>query len=101
MSNLLEPGLVARVLKVTPEWHAPLLGARTSIPLMESGDAVFWHSDVVHAVEDQHNGKGYSNVIYIGSTVGCPKNAAYLPGQAQAFLAGKTPPDCPAANVFQ
>ena len=46
-----------------------------------------------HAVEDQHNGKGYSNVIYIGATVGCPKNQAYLPGQAAAFLAGKTPPD--------
>jgi hypothetical protein len=83
----------ACALSVTPEWHAPLLDARTSIPLMEPGDAVFWHADVVHAVEDQHNGKGYSNVIYIGSTVGCPKNEAYLPGQAEAFLAGKTPPD--------
>src|SRR5580700_4208204 len=83
----------ARALKVSPEWHAPLLEARTSIPTMEPGDAVFWHSDVTHAVEDQHNGKGYSNVIYIGSTVGCPKNEAYLPGQAAAFLAGKTPPD--------
>jgi hypothetical protein len=83
----------ARALSVSPEWHAPLLDARTSIPVMEPGDAVFWHSDVVHAVEDQHNGKGHSNVIYIGSTVGCPKNEAYLPGQAAAFLAGKTPPD--------
>ena len=83
----------ARALKVSPEWHAPLLEARTSIPLMEPGDAVFWHSDVTHAVEDRHDGNGYSNVIYIGSTVGCPKNEAYLPGQAEAFLAGKTPPD--------
>ena len=83
----------ARALKVSPEWHAPLLEARTSIPTMEPGDAVFWHSDVTHAVEDLHNGIGYSNVIYIGSTVGCPKNEAYLPGQAAAFLAGKTPPD--------
>src|SRR6202046_3671332 len=83
----------ARALKVSPEWHAPLLEARTSIPLMEPGDAVFWHSDVTHAVEDQHNGNGYSNLSYIGATVGCPKNDAYLPGQAEAFLAGKTPPD--------
>lgn len=83
----------ARALSVNSKWHAPLLDARTSIPLMEPGDAVFWHSDVVHAVEDEHNGNGYSNVIYIGATVGCPKNEAYLPGQAEAFLAGKTPPD--------
>jgi hypothetical protein len=40
----------ARALSVSPEWHAPLLNARTSIPVMEPGDAVFWHSDVVHAV---------------------------------------------------
>ena len=32
-------------------------------------------------------------MIYIGATVGCLKNEAYLPGQAEAFLAGKTPPD--------
>src|SRR6266702_5019180 len=57
----------ARALKVSPEWHAPLLDARTSIPTMELGDAVFWHSDVTYAVKDQHNGKGYSNVIYRGS----------------------------------
>ena len=35
---------------------------------------------------------GYSNVMYIAATVGCAKNTAYC-RQAQAFLAGKTPPD--------
>ena len=60
---------------------------------MEPGDTVFWHSDVVHAVENEHRGSGYSNVMYIASTPGCAKNSAYLPQQAQAFLAGKTPPD--------
>lgn len=82
-----------RALSVQPEWHAPLLEALTSIPVMEPGDAVFWHSDVVHAVEDEHRGQGYSNVMYIGATVGCAKNTAYLARQAPAFLAGKTPPD--------
>ncbi len=82
-----------RALSVLPQWHAPLLEALTSIPLMEPGDAVFWHSDVVHAVEDAHRGKGYSNVMYIGATVGCAKNTAYLARQAPAFLAGQTPPD--------
>ena len=82
-----------RALSVQPEWHAPLLEALTSIPVMEPGDAVFWHSDVVHAVEDEHRGQGYSNVMYIGATVGCAKNTAYLARQAPAFLAGRTPPD--------
>jgi hypothetical protein len=82
-----------RALSVQPQWHSPLLEALTSIPVMEPGDAVFWHSDVVHAVEDEHKGPGYSNVMYIGATVGCAKNSAYLARQAPTFLAGKTPPD--------
>ncbi len=90
--------LPGRALSVDPNWHAPLIEGRTSIPLMQPGDAVFWHSDVIHAVEDEHNGQGYSSVMYIGATVGCAKNTAYLPGQAAAFLAGKTPPDFPADN---
>ena len=60
---------------------------------MQPGDTVFWHSDVVHAVENEHRGQGYSNVMYIAATVGCQKNSAYLARQAPAFLAGKTPPD--------
>jgi hypothetical protein len=82
-----------RAMTVRPEWHAILLDGLTSIPLMEPGDVVFWHSDVVHAVEDEHRGQGYSNVMYIGATVGCAKNSAYLARQAPAFLEGKTPPD--------
>jgi hypothetical protein len=82
-----------RALSVQPEWHASLLEAVTSIPLMQPGDTVFWHPDVIHAVENEHNGRGYSNVMYIGATVGCAKNSAYLARQAPTFLAGKTPPD--------
>jgi hypothetical protein len=55
-------------------------------------------SDVVHAVENEHHGRGYSNVMYIGATAGCAKNSAYLVKQAAAFLSGKTPPDCAADN---
>lgn len=82
-----------RALSVQPEWHALLLEGLTSIPLMQPGDTVFWHTDVVHAVENEHKGNGYSNVMYIGATVGCQKNSAYLARQAPAFLSGKTPPD--------
>jgi len=87
-----------QALSVDPAWHAPLMDGLTSIPLMRPGDTVFWHSDVVHAVENEHTGAGYSNVMYIGSTVGCDKNSAYLAKQAPAFLSGKTPPDFPPDN---
>lgn len=90
-----QPG---RALSVHPRWHSLLLDALTPVPLMEPGDAVFWHTDVVHAVEDEHRGADYSNVMYIGATVGCEKNTAYLPGQAAAFLSGRTPPDFPPDN---
>ncbi len=89
-----------RALSVQPEWHSVLLDGLTSIPLMQPGDAVFWHSDVVHAVENEHKGTGYSNVMYIAATVGCEKNSAYSAKQAPAFLAGKTPPDF-AADDFE
>lgn len=82
-----------RALSVQAEWHGLLLEALTSIPVMQPGDTVFWHSDVVHAVENEHKGTGYSNVMYIAATVDCEKNSAYLAKQAPAFLSGKTPPD--------
>lgn len=85
-----EPG---SSLPVTERWHAPLLDGLTSIPLVEPGDTVWWHPDVVHAVADEHQGDTYSNVIYIGSAPYCETNAAYLEDQKEAFLAGESPPD--------
>ena len=83
----------SRALSIQAEWHAPLLDAVISIPVMEPGDTVFWHSDCVHAVENEHKGKGWSNVMYIGSTVGCDKNWAYVAQQLPKFLEGRTPPN--------
>ena len=85
-----QPG---RALSIHPQYHSLLLKAVCSIPQMEAGDTVFWHTDVVHAVENEHNGRGYSNVMYIASAPGCAKYSAYLKRQAPAFLEGKTPPD--------
>src|SRR6202522_648250 len=82
-----------RALSINPQYHSLLIDALSSIPLMEPGDTVFWHSDVVHAVENEHKGSGYSNVMYISSTPACAKNTAYLAKQAPAFLSGRTPPD--------
>lgn len=85
-----QPG---RALGASPQWHAPLLAGLVSIPQVEPGDTVWWHSDVIHAVEDQHAGRGYSNVIYIGAAPWCGKNAAFAQRQAAAFLEGRSSPD--------
>jgi hypothetical protein len=85
----------ARALSIKREWHPLLLEAVTPIPHMQPGDAVFWHSDVVHSVEDAHRGSGYSNVMYIASAPWCAKNEAYLKRQLPSFVRGESPPDFP------
>lgn len=87
-----------RALSIKPEWHGPLYEALSSIPKMQAGDTVFWHSDVIHAVEDAHRGTGFSNVMYISSAPACAKNDAYLKRQLPSFREGKSPPDFPADN---
>ena len=85
-----QPG---RALGASPQWHPQLLAGLVSIPQMEPGDTIFWHSDVIHAVEDKHGGSGYSNVIYIGAAPWCDKNIAFAKRQAPAFLEGRSSPD--------
>ncbi len=82
-----------RALAIYPEWHQPLLEALVPIPRVEPGDTVWWHPDLIHAVEDLHRGKGYSNVLYIGSAPWCEKNARFLERQARHFLDGRSSPD--------
>ena len=82
-----------RALSANARWHPDLLPGLVSIPPVEPGDTVWWHPDVVHAVEDEHRGRGYSNVMYIGAAPHCAKNAAYLERQRKAFLAGRSAPD--------
>ena len=87
-----------RALSLVEQWHALLKPAITPIPVVEPGDTVWWHSDIIHAVEDHHKGSGYSNVIYIGAAPYCAKNARYLERQKAAFLAGESAPDFSAEN---
>ena len=87
-----------RALGVRPEWHAEMMAGTVSIPEVMPGDTVWWHTDICHSVADEHAGKEYASVIYIGSAPDCAKNRAYLPGQKEAFLAGKSPPDFAAMN---
>jgi hypothetical protein len=82
-----------RALGVSPDWHSDLIAGLVSIPEVMPGDTVFWHTDICHAVADEHEGSEYASVIYIGSAPDCPKNRAYLPRQRDAFLEGRSAPD--------
>jgi Protein of unknown function (DUF1479) len=85
-----QPG---RALGANAQWHQTLLGAEVSIPTVHPGDTVWWHSDVIHSVEEQHKGQGYSSVTYIGAAPWCEKNARFLQRQAAAFEQGRSCPD--------
>lgn len=85
-----QPG---RALGASEQWHPALLAGLVSIPEVQPGDTVWWHSDIIHAVENQHTGSGYSNVIYIGAAPWCDKNQRFAERQAAAFLAGRSSPD--------
>ncbi|RJT20313.1 DUF1479 domain-containing protein [Buttiauxella izardii] len=89
-----------RALSINEQWHPLLLTGISSIPNMEAGDTVFWHCDVIHAVENEHLGEFDSNVMYIAAAPWCEKNAAYLERQWPAFVEGKSPPDF-AADDFE
>ena len=82
-----------RALGVSPDWHPELMAGMVSIPEVQPGDTVWWHTDICHAVADEHAGEEYASVIYIGSAPDCAKNRAYLPKQREAFLAGRSAPD--------
>jgi hypothetical protein len=88
-----------RALGVSPEWHPELVAGMVPIPEVQPGDAVFWHTDICHAVGDRHAGQDYASVVYIGSAPDCPKNRAYLPKQKAAFLAGRSAPDFAAMDL--
>lgn len=80
---------------VNTTWHAPLVDAVTSIPAVKPGDTVWWHGDVIHAVEFEHQGTEDACVFYIPLAPMCRQNAEYLVKQRDHFLRGLTPPDFP------
>ncbi len=84
---------VGKALSVNETYHSLLLEGLIPIPKMYPGDTIWWHPDVIHAVEDKHLGKNFSNVIYVGSTPYCKKNLDYINKQSKKFLEGKSPPD--------
>ncbi|KAJ7579712.1 hypothetical protein C8J56DRAFT_281850 [Mycena floridula] len=98
----------------TPEKHPNLRleDSMTSVPTVNPGDAVFWHCDVVHAVETMHTGSEDASgmspdsggrkvidvrrlVMYIPAVPKTPMNQAYVERQRECFLKGIRPPDFP------
>ena len=85
-----EPG---RAQSINREWHSLLLRGLVNIPRLEPGDTVWWHCDLIHAVEDEHKGTEMSSVIYIGAAPWCERNLQYLERQKLPFLEGRSAPD--------
>jgi hypothetical protein len=73
--------------------HLRLDDTMTSMPPVSPGDMVFWHCDVIHAVEPEHLGKGDSAVMYIPSVPLTPQNLEYVERQLKAFKDLKSPAD--------
>tara|TARA_B100001245_G_C22888277_1_gene427506 strand:+ start:1669 stop:2901 length:1233 start_codon:yes stop_codon:yes gene_type:complete len=82
-----------RALSINKDYHSLFLRGLISIPILNPGDTIWWHPDVVHAVEDKHLGRNFSNVVYVGASPYCKKNLDYAKKQTQKFLEGKSPPD--------
>ncbi|KAF4562978.1 hypothetical protein EYR40_007304 [Pleurotus pulmonarius] len=92
------PGnVIGKTQEVKEHLHPHLQLHRTmvSIPQVEPGDQVYWHCDLVHAVESQHRGAGDSSVLYIPAVPLTVNNASYLRDQRINFLSGLPPPDFP------
>ncbi|KAE9409770.1 DUF1479-domain-containing protein [Gymnopus androsaceus JB14] len=81
----------------TIELHPHMMLDKTmiSVPKVMPGDMVFWHCDVVHAVEVEHTGQGDSAVMYIGAVPTTPINKMYVQIQKDCFLKSINPPDYP------
>ena len=75
--------------------HMMLDETMISVPQVHPGDMVFWHCDVVHAVEKEHSGEGDSSVMYIPAVPTCEQNKQYVRKQADSFEKGLPPPDFP------
>ena len=82
-----------RALGTNLAQHPDLLAGLITIPVVYPGDTVWWHPDIIHAVEKANTSQNWANVIYIGASPRCGKNAAYVGKQAQAFLQGRSAPD--------
>lgn len=84
-------------IELSPETHPhlELNQTMTSIPHVFPGDMVLWHCDAVHSVENRHDGKRDSSVMYIPAIPTTKLNWNYIIHQRRCFEQGLPPPDFP------
>ncbi|KXN88349.1 hypothetical protein AN958_07494 [Leucoagaricus sp. SymC.cos] len=75
--------------------HLSVEKTMTAVPKVKPGDAVFWHCDLIHAVEEKHEGSGDSAVMYIPAVPYTKQNQDYVDRQLECFLKGERPSDFP------
>ena len=80
-------------LSPTSHPHLRLQECMVNIPKMEPGDTVWWHADMCHAVEVDHNGDHDASVAYIAATPTTEVNKKYTKAQLKDFLEGRAPED--------
>ncbi|KAI4850165.1 DUF1479-domain-containing protein [Aureobasidium sp. EXF-8845] len=73
--------------------HLRLEECLVNIPRMQPGDTVWWHADMIHGVDSQHNGIHDSAVLYIAAVPTTPANTSYMRQQVIKFKAGCPPGD--------
>ncbi|KAK6456805.1 uncharacterized protein RJT20DRAFT_34496 [Scheffersomyces xylosifermentans] len=64
-----------------------------SIPDVRKGTFVFWHADIPHEVDREHNGNGHSSVLYYGQTPLTITNINILLDTKSSFLGNHSPED--------
>lgn len=75
--------------KFYPHLHQGII----SIPDVKKGSFVFWHCDLPHEVDREHNGNGHSSVLYYGQTPLSITNIQTLLDTRDAFLKNISPAD--------
>jgi len=80
-------------LAIDSRWHGPLLEAMVPIPPLEPGDTVWWHPDIIHAVDGANKRSAATSLMYIPATPHCRKNLAYAVACRRAERSGLPPPD--------
>lgn len=83
----------SQLLSPSSHPHLRMKECMVSIPKMETGDTIWWHADMAHAVEVEHNGLDEASVAYIAATPSTEQNKAYMKQQLDDFLEGAAPKD--------
>ncbi|OLY78918.1 hypothetical protein AYI68_g7023 [Smittium mucronatum] len=86
-------------IDIDPELLPQVVDTTVCIPDMNPGDAVFWHCDMVHAVDSVCSQPTDASVFYIPASPLCSINTAYVAKQRETFRLGLTPPDFPGNNA--